>query len=107
MSESLLPPQPINRRVLISVLDDPRFFSPSLGDALLKLNEETPDAPPVLSGDEYAARQAEHYRQVARGYALTQMLRKNGIRRSVTRSCPTCGKTISANKAHCAAHQTP
>lgn len=60
-----------------------------------------PETVPVKSMLEIAAEREARSRQVMRGYSLTVMLRKAGIRRSIPGNC-TCGKTISANKTHCA-----
>ncbi len=67
------------------------YHGPSLGDEALKV-----EAP--------AESRAEIEAEVLRGYLLTSMLRRVGIRRSIRRECAACGKTISANKTHCAEH---
>ncbi len=79
------------------------YQGPSIGDTLLAMTgEDIKLAPPVRSIAEIQRDRALQYGEVMRHYSLTVMLRKAGIRRSISRQC-ACGKTISANKTHCAA----
>lgn len=84
----------------VEICEPMPYLGPSLGDAALAAEKDLlPES--ILDREEKRQSQERHRLRV---FSLTCMLRQGGIRRSISRKCDVCGKTISANKSHCAAH---